>query len=125
VVGEIALPELVLDEAVGGGGVRHAQERLGQHHEGEALPGGQGVFAQHRLDAAEAAAMRADRLDQGAGAFVDPSLPLGRQPRIGEQALGDELVVLRVGRREARRDGIRHESFGHSLKRLRTARQFR
>ena len=85
VVGEVALTELVLDEPVGGGGVRHAQQRLGQDHEGEALLGGQGVFAQHLLDAAEAAALGADRRDQGAGARVDPALALRREARVARR----------------------------------------
>ena len=36
---EITLTEFVLDEAVGGGGVRDAQQRLGHHHQGEAFLG--------------------------------------------------------------------------------------
>ena len=57
VMGEIALAELVLDQPVGGRGVGHAQERLGQHHEGEPLLGRERVFPQHLLDAAEPAAV--------------------------------------------------------------------
>jgi hypothetical protein len=115
VVGEVALPQLVLDQAVGGGGVGHAQERLGEHHQGEPLAGGESVFAQHLLNAAEPAAIGADRPDQRPGALVDPALPLGREPRVREQALGDEFVVLRVGRLEAGEGSVRHESLAHRL----------
>ena len=37
----VAGRELVLDQPVGGGGVGHPQQRLRQHHQGEALLGGQ------------------------------------------------------------------------------------
>ena len=39
VMGEVALAELVLDQPVGGGGVGHAQQRLGQHHQRKAFLG--------------------------------------------------------------------------------------
>ena len=71
---EIALAELVLDQAVGGGGIRHAQQRLGQHHQGQAFLGGERIFPQQFLDAAEPAALGADRLDQARGVRVDARL---------------------------------------------------
>ena len=53
VVDEVAFAELVLDEAVGGAGVGHAQQRLRQHHQRQALLGRERELAQHVLDAAE------------------------------------------------------------------------
>src|SRR6185369_3682271 len=38
-LGPVAGGELVLDQAVGGHGVRHAQQRLGQHHQRQPLLG--------------------------------------------------------------------------------------
>ena len=54
----VAGRELVLDQAVGGGGVGHAQQRLGQHHQREALLGRERIGVQEILDAAEAARAR-------------------------------------------------------------------
>ena len=90
VMGEVALAELVLDQPVGGGGVRHAQQRLGQHHQGEPLLGGERVLPQHLLDAAEPAAVGADRLDRGrARAASIRALALGREraPRSSRRAM--------------------------------------
>ena len=61
---EIALAELVLDELVGGARVRHAQQRLGQHHQCEALLGRERELPQHVLDPAKPVVALADRLDQ-------------------------------------------------------------
>ena len=98
--GEIGLAELVLDEPVGGGGIRHPQQGLGQHHEGQAFLGGERVFPQHLLDAAEPAALGADRLDQAGGLRVHALLPLRREPRAGEKPGRNGLVVLGIGRVE-------------------------
>jgi hypothetical protein len=89
--------QLVLDERVGRPRIRHAQQRLGQHHQGEPLLGGQRILAQEILDAAETARARAYRLDQVPGAPVDPYLGLARQRRIGQQASGNGLVSLGIG----------------------------
>ena len=98
VAGEVALAELVLDQPVGGGCVRHAQQRLGQHHQGEPLLGRERVFAQHLLDAAEAAAPRADRLDQARRRRVDARLPRrARDGRVGKEPARDRGVVLGIG----------------------------
>ena len=61
---EIALSQLVLDQPVGGGAVGHAQQRLGEHHQRQPLAGGERIFAQHLLDAAEPASGAADGGDQ-------------------------------------------------------------
>src|SRR5216683_879928 len=48
-----ALAESVLDELIGGAGVRHPQQRLRQHHQRQALLGRERELAQHVLDAAK------------------------------------------------------------------------
>ena len=101
-VDEIALPEPVLDELVGGGGIGYAQQRFGQHHQRQALLGGQREFAQQRFDAAKAIAPGANRLDQVRGGAVDPALLIRWQARGFEQAGGEPAVVRRVRRCERR-----------------------
>ena len=86
VMDEVALAELVLDELVGGAGVRHAQQRFRQHHQRQPLLGGEREFAQHVLDAAERIVIGPDRLDQPRRRAVDPRLLLRAQPRGCEQA---------------------------------------
>ena len=76
---EVALAELVLDELVGGAGVRHAQQGFGQHHQRQALLGGEREFAQHVLDAAERVVIGPDGLDQPRRGAVDPRLLLRAQ----------------------------------------------
>jgi hypothetical protein len=78
-VDEVALTELVLDEAVGGARVGHAQQRFRQHHQREAFLGGQREFAQHVLDAAKPVVLGADGLDQAHGSPVDPCLTVRAQ----------------------------------------------
>ena len=56
--------ELVLDQPVGGRGVGHAQQRLGQHHERQPFLGRQRIGVQKILDAAETAGLGADGFDQ-------------------------------------------------------------
>ena len=70
-VDEVALAELVLDELVGGAGVRHAQQRFGQHHQRQAFLGREREFAQHVLDAAERIVIGADGLDQPRRGAID------------------------------------------------------
>ena len=89
--GEVALAELVLDQPVGGRGVGHAQQRLGQHHEGEALVGRQRIFAQQILDAAEPARLasgspRSSRVAR----VVDPR---ARAPRAGARPPADGRAI--------------------------------
>ena len=105
VMGEVALPELVLDEPVGGGGVRHPQQRLGQHHQRQPLAGGERVFTQHFLDAAEAAAGRPDRLDEIARPRIDARFARRCEPRAGQEPRRDRRVVLGIRRIEGRRLG--------------------
>ena len=76
--GPVARGELVLDQAVGGGGVRHPQQRLRQHHQREALLGRQRIGMQEILDAAEPAGARPDPLDEPRGAGIDARFGRGR-----------------------------------------------
>ena len=88
--------ELVFDQAVGGHGVGHAQQRLGEHHERQPFFGRQRIGVQKILDAAEPACLGADRLDQRACAGVDAAFGGMIARRRGEEARGHVLV----GRRE-------------------------
>ena len=98
---EIALAELVLDQAVGGGGVRHAQKRFGENHERQPFLGGERIFAQDLLDTPDAAASRADGVDEPERRGVD--LALDGRRRIG--AVEEDPCELRIVRRESRRKG--------------------
>ncbi len=69
--------ELVLDQPVGGRGVGHAQQRLGQHHERQALLGRERIGVQKFLDAAEPAGLGADGFDQFFGAGIDAGFGRG------------------------------------------------
>ena len=75
---EVALAELVLDELVGGAGIRHPQQGFRQHHQREALLGGKRKLAQHVLDAAEPVVGGADGLDQARRGAVDAARPARR-----------------------------------------------
>ncbi len=75
--GEPALAQFILDQPVGGGVVRHAQQTFGEHHQRQTFRRGEAVFAQQRLDTANAAGASADGADQAAGFRVDPRLPFG------------------------------------------------
>ena len=72
VMSEVALAELVLDQAVGGSGVRHAQQRFGEHHEGKAFLGRKRILPQHLLDAADAAASRPYGANEPERGGIDP-----------------------------------------------------
>ena len=80
VMDKIALAELVLDELVGGARIRHAQQRFRQHHQRQALFGGEREFAQHVLDAAEPVVIGPDGPDQARRGAVDPTVLFRAQP---------------------------------------------
>ncbi len=107
--------QLVFDEPVGGRGIRHAQEGLGQNHEGEAFLGGKRVFPQEILNPAKAAGVRADRIDESAGARIDPRFGLRWQRGGLEKGGRDILVGRRIRRAKSRRFRVcRGEGvFGH------------
>ena len=100
---KIALAEPVLDEAVGGMGVGHPQQRLRQHHQRQALLGRERELAQHVLDAAERIVIGADRLDQPRRGVANPLLPAGVHPGRLEQPCRDDVIVRRIRRGEGRR----------------------
>ena len=102
VMEEIALAELVLDELVGGAGVRHAQQGFRQHHQRQALLGGEREFAQHVLDAAEPVVIGSDGADQARCGAVDPGVLFRAQSRGGEKPGRDGAVVGGIRRFEGR-----------------------
>ena len=90
--------ELVLDQAVGGGGVGHAQQRLGQHHERQPLLGRERIGVQEFFDAAEPAGLGADGLDQPVRARIDAGFRGSVARGLGKKARRQ----LFVGRRKRR-----------------------
>ena len=76
-VSPVAGGKLVLDQPVRRRGVRDAQQRLGQHHQGEAFLGGKRVGVEKVLDPAKTAGPGADRFDQPPGAGVDALVRFG------------------------------------------------
>jgi hypothetical protein len=99
-IGPVAGGQLVLDQPVGGRRIRHAQQCFGQHHQGKALLGGERVFAQEILDAAEPAAGRADRLDQPRRARIDAAFGGWPARSLRQQARRDLLVGRSIRRGE-------------------------
>ena len=69
---EIALAEPVLDELVGGAGIRHPQQRFREHHQRQALLGGERKLPKHVLDAAEPVVTGTDGADQPRRRAIDP-----------------------------------------------------
>ena len=102
VMDEVALGELVLDELVGGAGVRHPQQRFRQHHQRQPFLGRQRELAQHVLDAAERIVIGADCLDQFSRRQVDPHFLRRAELRRGQQACRHRNIVRRIGRAEGR-----------------------
>jgi hypothetical protein len=106
---EVALAELVLDELVGGAGVRHPQQRFRQHHQRQPFLGRQRKLAQHVLDAAERVVIGPDGLDHPRRRPVDARFLRHIQPYRPEQAGGHVAVVGRVGRAEGWRGRLRNQ----------------
>jgi hypothetical protein len=102
VMREVRGRQLVFDQAVGRCGIRYAQQRFCQHHEGKALLGGQRIFPQKILDAAKTArkpaALRADRANQAGCTRVDARFGGRVAHHLREQRSGDRLVLRRIGR---------------------------
>ena len=90
--------ELIFDQPVGGSGIGHAQQRLGEDHQSEALLGRERIGVQEILDAAEAAGSGANRLDEAARAGIDAALGCSVEPG-ADQKPGRQILV---GRRERR-----------------------
>ncbi|MGY4348627.1 hypothetical protein ACVWXM_005094 [Bradyrhizobium sp. GM7.3] len=107
VVDEVALAELVLDELVGGARVRHAQQGLGQHHQGQPFLGRERKFPQHILDSTKPVVALADGFDQPRRGAIDPRLLRRAEMHRWQKARGDIGVIGRVGGGEGRRN-VRH-----------------
>ena len=88
----IATRKLVLDQAVRGGGIRHPQQRLGEHHEGEALLGGQGIRMQKIFDAAQPSSPGADAFDQARCVCIYPALCSSGAGSLIQELGSDHLV---------------------------------
>ena len=100
---KIALAELVLDELVGGAGIRHPQQGFREHHQRQALLGGERELAQHVLDAAEPVVIGPDGADQPRRHAIDPRVRFPAQGGGFEKPPRHETVVRRVGRPERRK----------------------
>lgn len=92
---EIGAPELVGRERDGGLGIGHAQQRLGQAHQREALGARDRVFAQQALHGPERRRMVAHRLHPGRGNGRGRG-PVERTLEQGE-SMGDDLGLGSVG----------------------------
>ena len=99
----VAGRELVLDQPVGGRGVRHAQQRLGQHHQRQTLLGRERIGVQEILDAAEPAGLRRGSPRSAAGRARRCGLrpPRRAAPRPAKRPR-ERLVRRRIGRAERR-----------------------
>ncbi len=107
--------ELVLDQPIGGRGVGHAQQRLGQHHERQPLLGRQRIGVQKLLDAAEPAGLGADGFDQSLRAGIDAAIRGSATTRVGKQTRR-QLVVGRCERRlKSRQPGSQARSIVGNL----------
>ena len=98
----VAGGELVLDQPVGGGGVRHAQQRLGQHHQREALLGRQRIGVQEILDAAEPAGAARGWPRSAGSRRVDARSAAAERAAAASRPARDLLVGRRVGRAKRR-----------------------
>src|SRR5262249_20180507 len=98
--------ELVLDQPVGGRGIRHSQERLRQDHQSEPLFGGERVGVKEVLDTAEPPGPRPNALDEAPRVGIDPPFGLARARGLIEQGGCHHLVGGRIGSAEEWR-GVR------------------
>jgi hypothetical protein len=93
------LPSLVGRQRDGGGRVGHAQQGLGQAHQGQALGAGDGVLAQQRFHRPERRGVAPHLLDPGRGQG-DHALPVQRRAdSLGERL--DDTGLRAVGVRQA------------------------
>ena len=98
--------KLVLDQPVRRRGIRHAQQRLGQHHERQPFAGGERVGVEKILDAAEPGRFGADRFDQFFRACVDPVFGGAVAAGIGKKDRCQFLVRLSERRVKIRKPGL-------------------
>ncbi len=90
--------ELVADEAVDGGVIGDAQERLGEAEECDPLLRGEAVFRQEHVDAAGAVAALPRLGHELSRRAFDPALERGRDRRRLETARDGSGLVLAIGR---------------------------
>ena len=115
-VGPVAAAELVLDQAVLGRRVGDAEERLGEHHQRQALAGRQAELAEEILEPADDARLPADRGDETGRAAVDRRFGLVRKAQVAADPPEERRVVLRIGGVESRKRRFR--GHGASLPRF-------
>ena len=106
VLAPAAFAQLVLDQPVLGGRVRHAQQRFGQHHHRQPLARRKAVFAQEILDTAHRARLVADRHDHPSGAPVDRLVLDGVHADRRQMVAHDEVVIAPIGRIEPGGSGL-------------------
>ena len=98
--------ELVLDQAVGGGGIGHPQQRLCQHHQRQALPGGERIGVQEILDSAQAAGCaRMPSISRPARASIRSSAVAARGAAASNRLRSPRPAERRVRQRYARTVG--------------------
>jgi hypothetical protein len=102
VVDEIALAELVLDEAVGGVRIGHAQQRFRQHHQRQTFLRRQRELAQQIVDTAEAVVVGANGVNQTCRHLPDTAIPIRRDLVQRQQSVCDGCIVGCIGRDEVR-----------------------
>ncbi len=83
-----AVAELIADQAIGGFGIRHAQQRFRQAHQHHAFLRGQRIFLKQRIYAAMGGP-RADTVHQFAGERLGGGMLTGRQCGLGKQFRGE------------------------------------
>ena len=84
-MGEVALSEFILHKLVGSRAVRHPQQRLGKHHQGQPFLRRERIFPQQILDTAKPRRLRADRVDQSGRPPIDARIRRDRQFRTLQQ----------------------------------------
>ena len=93
--GKVGAPELVGGQGDGGFSVGHAQQGLGQAHQGQALGAGNRVFLEQAFHGPERRRVVAHGLHPGGGLLGGIGPVQG--VRQGAQALGDDLSFRAVG----------------------------
>ena len=121
----VAPGELVADQPVGRGGVGHAQQRLGQAHQGDALLAGERELLHQRVDAAGAGALAAHLAHQPPSEGLHCRHLLGRHARRIDHPADAGLLVLAVGpgdgvAKRRLRVGERAERHGGQLPKMST-----
>ncbi len=93
----IARADLVADQPVGGFGVGHAQQRLGQAHQRHALFGRERIFLGEGVHAAAPCALAADAAGEFAGQGLRRLGFGGGEFRLGDPFGRDGVLVREIG----------------------------